>query len=76
MWKSEYAVVRRTSPVGIPLVRLSFLLVSHDRTSEISNPAPCVSEVIPNEMCDPNWYTSEVTAKHNKTKQHGMNCIL
>ena len=35
----KYAVVCRTSTAGIPLVRLSFLLVSDHRTSEISNPA-------------------------------------
>ena len=34
----KYAVVRRTSPAGIPLVRLLFSLVPDDRTSEISNP--------------------------------------
>ena len=38
MWNQKYTVVRRTSPAGIPRVWLSFLLVSDDRTSEISNP--------------------------------------
>ena len=35
----KYAGIHRTSPAGIPLVRLSFLLISDNRTSEISNPA-------------------------------------
>ena len=34
----KYAVIHRTSAAGIPLVWLSFLLVSDDRTSGISNP--------------------------------------
>ena len=38
MWKSEICSRPRTNPAGIPLVRLSFLLVSNDRMSEILNP--------------------------------------
>ena len=42
----KYAVVCQTSPAGIPLVRLSFLLIWDDRTSEISNP-DCSEELFP-----------------------------